>query len=194
MQTLYDRNYVREEKMRVTDLGFEVVRVLKKYCPTVISTELTRKLEKKMEQIQQGNETKENLLREAVEILKTATEKLKENEQTIGAQLTEALKKSKFEERVIGPCPTCKNGQLIIMNSRKTGKRFVGCTGYFEGNCKTAFSLPQRGFIKPTGLNCRGCGWPTVGVLMKRRRPWNLCFNPKCPLASEKRHIEVQSK
>jgi DNA topoisomerase-1 len=181
IQTLYDRKYIYEEKIVVTDLGFKVIDVLKKYCPTVVSPELTRKLEEKMNEIQQKKETKENVLLNAIEILKPATEKLKEKEKIIGAQLSQALKKSKLEEKIIGACPTCQNGKLVILYSRKTGKRFVGCTNYFNGTCKTAFPLPQRGFVKPSGKACRGCGWFTVQVLLKGKRPWNLCLNPECP-------------
>ena len=180
IQTLYDRKYIREERIVVTDLGFEVINVLKKYCPTVVSIELTRKLEERMSEIQQRKETRENVLQDAIEILKPVTEKLKEKEKVIGAQLSQALKKSKLEERVIGACPICQNGKLVILYSRKTRKRFVGCTNYFEGKCKTAFPLPQRGFVKPLGNVCKSCGWPTVQIWMRGKRPWNLCFNPKC--------------
>lgn len=194
MQTLYDRNYIREERMLVTELGFEVIHILKKYCPTVVSTELTRKLEERMGEIQEGKETREDVFQEAVEILKPSIEKLREKERIIGAHLIQALRKSKLEERVIGACPTCKNGNLLIVQSRKTGKRFVGCTGYFEGKCKTAFPLPQRGFVKPSSKVCRSCGWPTVRVWMRNKLPWNLCFNPTCPLkARRSRNVELQS-
>jgi DNA topoisomerase-1 len=181
IQTLYDRKYINEERIVVTDLGFKVIDVLKKYCPTVVSLELTRKLEEKMNEIQQKKETKEKVLLSAIEILKPATEKLKEKERVIGAQLSQALKESKLEENIIGACPTCQNGKLVILYSRKTGKRFVGCTNYFEGKCKTAFPLPQRGSVKPTGNVCKSCGWPTVRVWMRGKRPWNLCLNSECP-------------
>jgi DNA topoisomerase-1 len=184
IQTLYDRKYIREERIVVTDLGFEVINVLKKYCPTVVSIELTRKLEERMSEIQQRKETRENVLRDTVEILKPVTEKLKEKEKVIGEQLSQALKKSKLEERTIGACPICQNGKLVILYSRKTRKRFVGCTNYFEGKCKTAFPLPQRGFVKPLGNVCKSCGWPTVQVWMRGKRPWNLCLNPACPSKS----------
>jgi DNA topoisomerase-1 len=180
--------------MLVTELGFEVIHILKKYCPTVVSTELTRKLEERMGEIQEGKETREDVFQEAVEILKPSIEKLREKERIIGAHLIQALRKSKLEERVIGACPTCKNGNLLIVQSRKTGKRFVGCTGYFEGKCKTAFPLPQRGFVKPSSKVCRSCGWPTVRVWMRNKLPWNLCFNPTCPLkAGRRRNVELQS-
>ena len=145
-----------------------------------------------MNEIQQRKETRENVLRGAFEILKPVIEKLKEKEKMIGAQLSQALKKSKLEERIIGACPICQNGKLVILYSRKTGKRFVGCTNYFEGNCKIAFPLPQRGFVRPLGNVCKGCGWPTVRIWIKRKRPWNLCFNPKCPLkAGRRKSVEL---
>lgn len=189
IQTLYDRKYIREERIVVTDLGFEVVDALKKHCPTIVSTELTRKLEEKMNEIQQGKETRENVLRGAIEILKPATEKLKEKERIMGARLSQAIQKARLGERIIGACPTCQNGKLVILHSKKTGKRFIGCTNYFEGKCKTAFPLPQKGSAKPSGNVCKNCGWPTVRIWMKGKRPWNLCLNPKCPAKTkEERH------
>ena len=182
IETLHARKYTRGERIVVTDLGFEVADVLKKYCPTVMSLELTRKLEERMSEIQRGKETRENVLIEVVEILKPVTEKLKENEKAIGARLSQAVMKARLEERIVGACPVCRSGKLVILRSKKTGKRFIGCTNYFEGICKTAFPLPQRGLVKPLGGVCKSCSWPTVQVWMKGRRPWNLCFNPNCPL------------
>jgi DNA topoisomerase-1 len=186
IQTLYDRKYVRDERMIVTDLGFEVLDVLKKHCPTIVSIGLTKKLEERMDKIQADREKRENVLLNAIEILKPAVEELKAKEKIIGEQLSNAIKKARLEERIVGPCPLCGTGLLMILYSRKTGKRFIGCTNYFKKQCNAAFPLPQRGIARPLGRNCRGCGWPTVQVRIKGRRPWNLCFNPKCPLKEEK--------
>ncbi len=187
LQTLYDRKYARDERMIVTDLGFEVLEVLEKYCPTVVSIKLTKELEEKMNKIQANGEKRENILLEAVEILKPATDELKEKERIIGEQLSNAIKKAKLEERTIGICPICNTGKLMMIYSRKTGKRFIGCTNYFKGLCKASFPLPQKGTVRPLGKNCRGCGWPTVQVRIQGRHPWTLCFNPKCPLKEERR-------
>ncbi len=66
IQTLYDRKYLNgTDSLFVSDLGFEVIEVLSKYCPTIVSPELTRKLEGEMNQIQQGNQTKQNVLQNA---------------------------------------------------------------------------------------------------------------------------------
>lgn len=182
IQTLYERKYIKGEKIMVTDLGFEVIEILRKHCPSVVSIELTRKLEKRMNEIQMRNETKQNTLNEAIAILKLSTQELKENENVIGSRLTQAIRKSKLEERVIGACPICTNGKLVILHSKKTGKRFVGCTNYFEDRCKIAFPLPQKGNIKTTGKVCKVCGWPTVRIWEKGKHSWTLCFNSNCPL------------
>jgi len=194
IQTLYDRKYVRDERMIVTDLGFEVLDVLETYCPTVISIKLTKELEERMNKIQVNNEKREDVLVDAVEILKPATEELRQKEQRIGEQLSNAIKRARLEERTIGTCPNCNTGKLMILYSRRTGKRFVGCTNYFKGLCKTSFPLPQKGTVRPLGRNCRECGWPTVQVRIKGSRPWTLCFNPSCPLKEERRkRVEMRS-
>jgi DNA topoisomerase-1 len=180
IQTLNDRGYVESERMSVTSLGFEVFHVLETHCPVVVSTSLTRDLEARMMKIQENKERREEVLAEVTRILKAALEVLKQNERTIGQRLTTALQRAGFEERTIGACPVCNSGQLIINYSKKTGKRFVGCTNYFKGVCRTSFPLPQKGIVKPTGKRCPMCGWPTVEARV-RRRPWVLCFNTGCP-------------
>jgi len=146
-----------------------------------------------MEKIQENGEKRESVLVEAVELLRPILENLKEKEEIIGKALSEAIRKARIEERIVGDCPHCGTGRLMILYSRKTGKRFIGCTNYFKNLCKTSFPLPQRGTLKPTGRNCRACGWPTIQVKMKGRRPWTLCFNPECPLKEERRkRLEVQ--
>ncbi len=194
IQTLYDRKYVREERMVVTNLGFDVLEVLEKYCPPVVSIKLTSELEKRMDKIQAKREKRENVLMDAVEILKPVVQELKEKEKIIGKQLSNAIKRARLEERIIGTCPVCGTGKLMILYSRKTGKRFIGCTNYFKGKCETSFPLPQKGSVRPLGRNCRGCGWPTVQVRIKGKRPWTLCFNPDCPLKKERRkRIEMRN-
>jgi DNA topoisomerase-1 len=182
IQTLYDRKYIFAERIAVTDLGFQVVDVLMKHCPAVLSSALTSELEEKMDNIQERKETRQQVLSEAIETLKPVTAKLKKNEDAIGAQLAKALNESRLAERTLGSCPTCKTGALVILHSKKTGKRFVGCTNYFTGTCKTAYPLPQGGIVKPLRAICKGCGAPNVRVWQRGRRSWTLCLNPDCTL------------
>jgi DNA topoisomerase-1 len=187
IQTLYDRKYVNgADRLVVSDLGFEVIEILSKYCPTVVSPELTRELEAKMEEIQKGRETKEAVLQEVIEILKPVTSELKEKESVIGKQLNLAIKQAWLDEKAVGRCPKCVDGKLVILRSKKTGKRFVGCTNYFEKKCDAVFPLPQFGTVKPLASACEICGCPIVYVLMKGKKPWKLCLNPNCPLKGMK--------
>jgi DNA topoisomerase-1 len=187
IQTLYDREYIHEERITVSDLGFEVIDVLRKHCPSVVAIDFTRQLEEKMSQIQQGNEKREKIIQEAIEVLKIVTTNLKDKEQEIGEQLSRAVNRTKKSDKKIGPCPTCKNGTLLIVQSKKTKKRFVGCTNYFKGICKTAFPLPQRGVAHPSDKPCKECGWNTVQILNKGKSPLNLCLNPQCSLKPKER-------
>jgi DNA topoisomerase-1 len=185
VQTLYDRKYIREERVTITNMGLEVAEILTKHCAPIASIELTRKLEERMYEIQQGNETRENTLKDAINALGQVTTELKKNEKTLCVNLGKAIREAKLEERTVGICPKCQNGKLVILHSKKTGKRFVGCTNYFENICEAAFPLPQSGKVKPSGKTCRSCGWPVVRVWMKKKRIWNLCLNPDCPLKKQ---------
>jgi DNA topoisomerase-1 len=187
IQTLFDRKYLEgSQNMKVTDLGFEVTEVLRNYCPSVVSSEMTRKLEEKMEQIQQKKENKQNVLQDTIEILKPVTSALKQNQTQIGAQLGKQIKQTRIDTRAIGKCPKCQTGKLTIIHSKKTGKRFVGCTGFFEDKCNTSFPLPQTGTIKPLATPCKACGYPVIKVLISQKPPWNLCLNPACPAKEKK--------
>jgi DNA topoisomerase-1 len=188
IETLYNRKYIAEERIVVTDLGFDIIDVLRKYCPGVISVKLTRELEEKMERIQTNSEKRENVLYEAVERLKPMLEELKRREAAIGEALSKAIRRSRIQERIVGECPTCHTGKLMILYSRRTRKRFIGCTNYFKNICQTSFPLPQRGTVKPLHKPCKGCGWPTLLVKIKGRRPWTLCFNQACPRNEERRN------
>jgi DNA topoisomerase-1 len=191
IQTLYDRKYLQgRESMVVTELGFEVIEVLRKYCPTVVSSKMTRMLEQKMDQIYHGQVTKEAVVEEAVEILKPVTLELKEKEAVIGASLSQAIQKLRLDERTIGKCPKCQSGKLVILRSKKTGKRFVGCTNYFEHKCDDAYPLPQKGVIKTSGV-CKICGCPTIRVFTGIKKPWCLCLKSNCPSKKEKVNREL---
>ncbi len=181
IQTLYSRKYIRDKRIEVTALGFDIVEILRKYSPRVISVRFTKELEEKMERVRAGEETRENVLVEAVERLKPVLEELKEKEETLGEELSKAVKRARMEERIVGNCPTCGTGKLIILYSKRTGKRFIGCTSYFKGRCTTSFPLPQRGTARSLRSECSACGWPLVEVRRRGKRPWRLCFNPDCP-------------
>ena len=179
IETLYARKYITGKRMVVTDLGFTVIEVLTKYVPKVTSATLTQELENKMAQIRNNQIKKAKLLLDVIEQLKPQLMHLKDNERTISAVLSRAIARARTQERIIGNCPNCGTGSLVIIYSKRTGKRFIGCTNYFKGVCQASFPLPQRGRVYPLKKRCSGCGWTLVQI--SGRRTWRLCFNPRCP-------------
>ena len=140
-----------------------------------------------MEAIQQGQHTKQRVLQETTETIRALAGELKEKEAAVGAQLCQALQKARLQERTVGKCPKCPDGQLVILRSKKSGKRFVGCTNFFEGKCNTALPLPQTGTVKPLVACCKTCSSPTVAIYLRGRRPWKMCLNPNCPAKGERK-------
>jgi len=178
VKTLYDRGYIKGKKIEVTDLGFAVVKTLEKYCPEILSEELTRKFEKEMENVERGKYKREKVIEEAKKTLKKILEEFKANEEKIGEELKDALIKTRNDSYILGECPECgKNLRIIV--SKATKKRFVGCEGYKDG-CRVSFPLPQYGKIEAAG-KCKECGLPMIKVIRKGKRPYTMCIDPKCP-------------
>ena len=176
LQTLYDRDYIKEKSIQVTNLGLSVSKTLEKYVPDLISEQLTRHFEKEMEQIQEGKKKKEQVLEEAKEILIKISKEFKKNEEKIGKELLKATRETQKQESIIGNCPNCSS-DLVIKRS-KYGF-FAACSGYPK--CKTTFSLPPNALIKPTNETCKDCKFPVVLVIRKGKRPFKYCLSKECP-------------
>jgi DNA topoisomerase-1 len=177
LQILYDRRYIVGKSIQVTKLGEVVAKTLKELVPNIVSEELTRHFEKEMEQVFNGKKKREEVVEEAKEVLKEILEEFKSKEDKIGKKLLEGLVISRKEERKIGVCPNC-GGELRIIFSRRTGKRFVGCSNYPK--CNTGFPLPLVGQITALNKNCEVCGLPMIQVWRKGKRPFRMCINPNC--------------
>lgn len=168
---LYERGYVEGKKIEVTSLGKKTVEALRKNCPQIVSVKLTRHFEKEMDEIYEGKKEREEVIEEAKEELTEIFDKFKEKETEIGKTIYEGLKETRDKKNVVGKCPEC-GSELRIIRSKKTKKRFVGCSGYPD--CTKSYPLPQKGKVTPTGEVCT-CGAPVVKI--SRR---NYCINPEC--------------
>lgn len=185
LHTLYEREYIREKSIRVTSLGSAVVEALEKHCPEIISEELTKNFEKEMEMIQEGKSKREEIIEGAREELEKILNKFKEHEMHIGSELKEGVKEFQEISHYIGVCPECR-GELRIIRSHATHKRFVGCSNYPK--CRHGFPLPQKGKITVSDEKCEKCGLNIVHVKQFKRRPWKLCV--KCGFVIRKKKGE----
>ncbi|RLF35167.1 MAG: DNA topoisomerase I [Thermoplasmata archaeon] len=181
IETLYQRGYIKDKSIVVTNLGLAVEDSLAKYSPLILDEKLTRKFEEQMEKIQQekdkGKILKEQkkTLGEARKTIEKISAQLKKNEDKIGKELVKGLKITREKERqenILGKCEC--GGNLLIRYSKKTGKRFVACSNYPK--CTITFPLPQKGYIKKSDKKCPKCGRRMITILKKGRRPWTICF------------------
>jgi len=177
LQTLYERGYIFGNQIVVTDIGMEVVDSLSKHCPEIVSEELTAHFESEMEKIQEGKTSKDNVIAEAREKLDEMLGKFKKEQDDIGKNLGDAYAETKRKQRVLGACEKC-GGELRVIVSRATHKRFAGCSNY--PNCKNAFPLPQAGFIVSLDKECEHCAAPMIQVNRAGMRPYRMCLEPKC--------------
>ncbi|HSD04721.1 MAG TPA: DNA topoisomerase [Nitrosopumilaceae archaeon] len=77
-------------------------------------------------------------------------------------------------------CPECHTGKLMVIHSRTTKKRFIGCSNYYNG-CRASSPLIQRGMICATKMSCTLCAWPIILFRYSRKQKWlRQCANLKC--------------
>jgi len=129
LQTLYDRNYIQDRSLKVTNLGMKVANTLKKYVPDLVDEKLTRKFEKDLEKIMEEKIKKEKVLNQAKKAITQICADFKEQEDKIGKDLAEAVMKTQDDRAVLGKCVKC-GGEMKIMFSPFSKKHFVGCTSY----------------------------------------------------------------
>jgi DNA topoisomerase-1 len=181
IDTMFKRGYVDGREIGVTDLGLTVVESLDRIVPEILSVEMTRKLEEDIDDIRAGETNADAVVEEAIRVLGPALSEFKLNEESIGTAINEALLRASRKGDTLGACPVCETGEIRVITSKQTGKRFAGCTNYFQGSCDASYPLPQKGKIQSTGRKCSVCGAPRIRVLRRRRRPWDLCINIDCP-------------
>ncbi|MBW2438411.1 MAG: hypothetical protein JRF29_14090, partial [Deltaproteobacteria bacterium] len=122
LQTLYNRGYVVENRIIVTDLGFDVINILNEYCPRVIALQFTREIEEKMLAIRNNLLTREEVIDEVVDILKPQLMRIKQNE-----------KKRVEPQSVIDSVP--KN-LPALMRAYQIGER-TARSGFSRQDCKS---------------------------------------------------------
>ncbi len=200
IESLYQRNYLLENSIEVTDLGLRTVQTLEKYCHEILNEGMTNSLEENLEQIKEGKNTKTKVLEGAKKHLKKILTQFKKNETKIGKALGKATIETQERVSLVGPCNVCSKGKLRILYSRKYRSYFVACNAYPK--CKTTFSLPNYAQPKTTGQECKECSYPIIKMIRKGKRPYDFCLNKGCKLKKEylekleqrNKQIEAKSK
>jgi DNA topoisomerase-1 len=175
------RGYTLGDNFEMSSLGYALFETLGSHVPAILSADFTRRLEVEMELIQEGKSDRETVLSMVKEELERILHKFRGHEEPIGEGLVQGLRGYWQASEEIGLCPKCGVGTLSIVRSPKSGKRFVGCSQYKEGNCDQTFPLPQKGRITPLDKQCPHCSHHMIKVV-SGRRAWETCVNwTECP-------------
>src|SRR6185437_7247241 len=206
---LFDRGYVYGNPPIPTETGIALFEAFKKYVPRMASPEMTADIEAEMDRIAQGQMTKSKVVGDSRELLHKTWTEIDEKKE----DLAKVVWKGMDEDRILGPCKVCEEAgrtkedgspnMLRIIRAKKSGKRFVGCSGWKADSepddpksCDQTFPLPQRGDVFRLEERCSICDkTPRLKVQPFRGRPWNLCLNDDCESMQEmkKRRAEREA-
>ena len=192
LDTLYDRNYIKEKSIQATELGIRLIDSLKKFSPVIIDEKLTREIEKDMDHMRESKKDlgkkEEITIEKAKTALKKISDDFKKNESEIGKELVQAnesLWEQQKQENKLGiKCPNCNKGELMIKFTPRFRSYFIACSAYPD--CKQTFPLPSNSLIKKTDKICQYCNYPMLISIKKAKKPWIFCFNPNCPSRKKK--------
>jgi DNA topoisomerase-1 len=178
LQILYNRGYIVNKSIEVTELGMRLSDILEKNVPDIVSEKLTRHFEEECDHVDEGTIKRDVVIKEAQATLTKICEQFKKKEKRVGEELTKAIIEAQEKQNFLGTCPKC-GGTLKIHKFWKTGSRFVGCTGYKAG-CTFSSPLPRFGNITNIEKTCETCKAPMIQVHIPGKRPFRTCVDIRC--------------
>ncbi len=199
IQKLFDRGYVYGNPPVPSETGIALYEAFKTYVPRMATPEMTAQVEAEMDRIAAGEMTKGAVVGESRDLLHKTWSEIDEKRE----DLAKVVWKGMDEDRILGPCKVCEEAgrtkedgspnMLRIIRAKKSGKRFVGCSGWKAESepddpksCDQTFPLPQRGDVFRLEDRCSICDrTPRLKVVPFRGRSWNLCLNDDCESMQE---------
>lgn len=203
ISTIISRGYVEKEGKQLvpTKLGFIVVDLLSEYFPDVIDVEFTAQMEKRLDNIEEGNEDWKKVLadfyypfaakleeaREKMERVELASETTEEKCEKCGRPMVikygrygkflacsgypECNNTKPFLIKTGVSCPECKEGELIQRKTRR-GRIFYGCSKYPDCDFTS--------WNKPVDKPCPRCEGLMVEKKNKGKGLVYSCINEEC--------------
>lgn len=187
IDTLFDRGYIKNSSIEVTEFGMSVYNALNKYCPQILDPELTNKLESEMSKIAKGELSKDTVINDGKSVISDILAIFMKNEKEIGTELGNGLKETEMSN-VLGKCKC--GGNLVIKRSRNN-KTFVGCSNW--PNCSVTYPIPQYAKIIPLHKTCDICGTPKIKVF-SRGKVFDMDLDPNCETKQKWKQRTTESK
>ncbi len=130
---------------------------------------MTAQLEEEMDRIAAGEMTKDSVVGESRDLLHKTWSEIEASREDLAKVVWEGMD----EDRILGPCKVCEEAgrtkedgsphMLRIIRAKKSGKRFVGCSGWTlddPDSCDQTFPLPQRGDVFRSRTAARSAARP----------------------------------
>jgi DNA topoisomerase-1 len=214
ISTLLGRNYVVREKKNLipTELGEIVNNIVSEYFKQIVDVDFTADMEKKLDDVEDGNENWTQIVEEFFSPLKIAIEKAEKeiSKVVIEDKVSDVkcekcgrmmvIKRGRYGEFLACPgYPECKNakpiveeldvpcpecGKPIVAKKSKKGKKFFGCTGYPE--CKFV------SWYEPVKEKCPKCNSYMVLKYSKSSGKYIQCSNNECNYKEEVKRNEAE--
>ncbi|MCQ2776463.1 MAG: type I DNA topoisomerase [Bacilli bacterium] len=165
IETLRQRKYVVNQSgiLTLTEQGKKTAHVLEKYFPNIVNVKYTADMEKKLDTVEAGDESRVKTLSDFYYPF------VKE---------VEEANKIMYKDDPIQTgeiCPKC--GAPLVIKEGKNGQ-FIGCSNY--PTCKYVKKEPKPE-PKYTGEVCPNCGKPLVERVDKKGKVFVACSGyPKC--------------
>ena len=205
IQKLFDRGYVYSNPPVPSETGVAMYEAFKRFVPRMATPEMTAQLEEEMDHIAAGEMTKGKVVGDSRDLLHRTWSEIDEHREDLAKVVWGGMD----QDRLLGPCKACEEAgrtkedgsphMLRIIRAKKSGKRFVGCSGWTAddpNSCDQTFPLPQRGDVFRLEERCSICDrTPRLKVVPFRGRAWNLCLNDQCEsmLEMKKRREEREA-
>ncbi len=167
IRTIIDRHYIKRSGRSLvpTDLGELVNRLLVENFPGIVDDEFTAEMEKELDEIEEGE-------KERLEVLKDFYGPFTKNLEKAKEKISSVKRQEIATDEVCGEC-----GRPMVIKWGRRG-RFLSCSGF--PTCKNAKSMS-------TGVKCpvEGCGGDLVERKSKRGMFYGCTNYPKCTYTSK---------
>ncbi len=170
ISTLQARTYIEIDKKRIhpTEIAFTVTELLEKHFDEIVDANFTSKMEATLDEIAEGKENWQEVLREFYEPFIEKIEKGKKEIKSLKVVIPTGEK-----------CPDCEDGELVIRKGRYG--EFISCSNFPK--CKYSRNMKEDGTKEEpetTDEVCDKCGSPMV-IKQSRRGKFLACSAyPKC--------------
>lgn len=165
--TILGRNYVVREKKTLipTELGEIVNNILSEYFKQIVDVDFTADMERKLDDVEIGNENWREIVSEFFSPLQEAIDKAEKE-----------ISKVVIEDKVSDvKCEKC--GRMMVIKRGRYGE-FLACPGYPE--CKNA-----KPIVEELDVQCPECGKPIVAKKSKKGKKFFGCSGyPECTFVS----------